>query len=210
MPNPTSNAKTNVKEQSKKIDPKKVITFTDLWNGYPEEYPCKKPETETWYSDGDETYSNQCAIRVGISLQRAGASLATFKGALCNYSKGAHSGEKHAIRAQELATWLERRYLANWPKGLEITGKDWVTKIEGKTGVAFFQDYWRRPGETRGTGDHIDLWNGSRFPYMSLTSFGANVGRFTLGINSVPNPIEDGNIYFDLGQAAKILFWHIP
>ena len=42
-------------------------------------------------------------------------------------------------------------------------------KIAGKKGIIYFEDYWLRPEDRpeRPTGDHIDLWNGSRLTEVS-------------------------------------------
>ena len=125
-------------------------------------------------------YKDQCAIRVAVALQRCGASFETYKEAIC----GLHKGEKHALRAEELANWLNKRYLANWPAPTNVTGTDWQEKAKGKTGVIFFKDYWLRKGERYPSGDHIDLWNGSRFPIISVRSAVGNLLRFGLGVRA--------------------------
>ena len=71
--------------------------------------------------------------------------------------------------------------------------------IEDKTGIVFLANYWQRDAEvgTAGrSGDHIDLWNGSRF--TSYTSW----VRVQLGIS------WDG-LWSDYERAEKALFWHI-
>jgi hypothetical protein len=89
-------------------------------------------------SDALVTWTNQCAIQLGVCLQRAGVSLASYKGVLCDYSKGAHKAEKHPVRAQEMADWLRNRYLAGFPKAQSITGQDWISKVKSKNRQGLF------------------------------------------------------------------------
>ena len=87
-----------------------------------------------------------------------------------------------------------------------ITGKEWESKVKGRSGIIYFENYWHRKGETKtATGDHIDLWNGSK-----LTPNAANNVR-RLGLNSIqwlPWPL-DGFNFSDLGNSTKILFWEV-
>ncbi|MEG6503057.1 MULTISPECIES: type VI secretion system amidase effector protein Tae4 [unclassified Desulfovibrio] len=191
MPNRKNTMLTNLKEGSQVKEPKKIISFSELWGNFPTGYPCD-----------ENTYEDQCAIRVAVALQRCGASFKTYRGATC----GLHKDEKHALRAEELANWLNKRYLANWPAPTDITGTDWQKKADGKTGVIFFKDYWLRKGERYPSGDHIDLWNGSRFPITSAPSAAMNILRFGLGVGSID--LFDIQ-YSDLAGASKILIWEL-
>ncbi|SHN60420.1 type VI secretion system amidase effector protein Tae4 [Desulfovibrio litoralis] len=201
MPNIPSKAATNNIPQSHKKEPLKVITFKELWSAYPEAAPCNKPSDGSLWDEifgTNPAFDNQCAIRLSVCLQHAGASLKTFKGVTCNY----HKDEKHVLRAKELAEWLDKRYLANWPKSINITSKDWRSKITNKTGVVYFANYWIPEGSKFPTGGHIDLWNGSRFPHYSFRSFATNVGRFNIDSPDL--------FYSNLDNATTILFWEIP
>lgn len=191
MPNRITKVGTNNIRNSQVRDAKKIITFNELWNNFPSGYPCDK-----------DAFSNQCAIRVAVALQNCGASLATYKGVCCWF----HKEVKHALRAEELANWLNKRYLAGWPAATDITGRDWKEKAADKQGVIFFKDYWLRSGEKIPSGDHIDLWNGSRFPNTSPISWLGNTLRFGLGVDSIGIPYIQ---YSDLGGAKKILIWEI-
>jgi hypothetical protein len=191
MPNLQSSARTNQEANSQKLDPKKVITFDELWDKFPTGYPCDK-----------DTYQDQCAIRVAVALQNCGVSFATYKGAVC----GLHKAVKHALRAEELANWLNKRYLAGWPEPTDVTGEDWQEKAKGKKGVIFFKDYWLRSSEKYPSGDHIDLWNGSRFPVTSASSAAGSVLRFNLGVRAID---FFGMQYSDLAGAKRILIWEL-
>ncbi|WP_431260597.1 T6SS effector amidase Tae4 family protein [Roseateles chitinivorans] len=68
---------------------------------------------------------------------------------------------KYPIRAEELATWLDKNAAVLPGKIQKSTGKDVATsfeKIKGKQGVIFIKDYYG-PGLS---GDHIDLSKESR------------------------------------------------
>jgi hypothetical protein len=127
-------------------------------------------------------------------------SFATYKGAVC----GLHKDVKHALRAEELANWLNKRYLAGWPEPTDVTGEDWQEKAKGKKGVIFFKDYWLRSGERHPSGDHIDLWNGWRFPMPTVATGATDILRFGLGVDSLHIGIID---YSNLGGVRKILIW---
>jgi hypothetical protein len=116
-------------------------------------------------------------------------------------------GKRAAIRAAELAAWLDKMPFCGLPpKGESVTGDDWKNKVKGRTGIVFFADYWARDGESahNGTGDHIDLWNKSTLTPSLQSTF-----RFRLGINQLPNAFGAGNWYSDLGKAKAIKFWEI-
>jgi Type VI secretion system (T6SS), amidase effector protein 4 len=64
-----------------------MLIFNELWLNHPgrNRRPCN--------------FTNQCAIRMGIALQKTNVNMSTFKGAKCW-----HGHEpKHILRAQELA-----------------------------------------------------------------------------------------------------------
>jgi hypothetical protein len=174
-----------------------VVKFIDLWIGYPKtSTPYRDPKT----GKVPKIYDNQCAIRVSVSLHAVGVTMKSFKGASLTVDE-----KKVAIRAQELADWLKLQPFCGLPQRAEvITGADWQAKIKGRTGIIFFKDYWSRDGEVRNaTGDHIDLWNGSKMTASSLTGAFHSFLRFTIGIDHIEG------FYSDLGKAKQILFWEI-
>ena len=137
------------------------VRFAALWAAYPSSKPYVDPKT----GKVPEGYDNQCAIKVSVALAEAGTKLDSFKGASVTIK-----GVKIAIRAQELAAWLKAQHIdgvASVPE--TITGDDWEKKIKGRTGIVYFADYWARGNEKVPTGDHIDLWNGSRLTASGFT-----------------------------------------
>lgn len=69
-------------------------------------------------------------------------------------------------------------------------------KLEGRTGLIYFKDYWRRGNESFGnrSGDHIDLWNKSEIIDASML------------YRSV---IEWLGLVSDLNKSKEIWFWEI-
>lgn len=137
-------------------------SFKTLWDSYPanprdldgvEKYPCRYPDDPGRYA-----FDNQCAIRVGLALDRAGMDFRQYRGAKC-WFKG-HNG--HILRAQELANWLNGQ-LGGAKKYIKQThgdkpGLKALQELQGSTGIIIFRDFWG-PGSS---GDHIDLWNNDR------------------------------------------------
>lgn len=163
------------------------LTFDVLWNNYPSQDPCVNPRTQ------NKAYDNQCAIRVGMALEKSGISFASFKGPRCEF--GAR-GNGMVLRAQELANWLKTKPFVECPKPLQFSGKGFQRNLAARRGIVFFQDYWFREGEKSPTGDHIDLWNMDR-----LTPSWQNFARFTMGIGRIPS------VYSDLENSKSVTFW---
>ncbi len=168
-----------------------AIKFETIWDNYPHDTPCRNKNT----GDVPPGYENQCAIRVGYALEKSGVSFASFRGNRC---PGAPKNSGMVASAQQLANWLGPNRFSGCPKAERYTGKDAFDKIEDRTGIIFLADYWQRStdkGLAR-TGDHIDLWNGSR-----MTSF-FSWFRVHFGIS------WDG-LWSDYRLASEVLFWHI-
>ena len=167
------------------------LSFETIWNNYPSSDPCVDAKT----GKVPAGFSNQCAIRVGYALEKSGVSFASFHGNRCPC--GPKTGGMVA-GAQELANWLGPKRFAGCPNAENYTGKDAFDKMAGRTGIVFFSHYWQREGETgtTRTGDHIDLWNGSR-----LTAY-SSWARVHLGI------AWDG-LWSDFRRAARVQFWPI-
>lgn len=174
-----------------KVEP---ITFADLSRGYPGE----SPYLDAKASDPPKGFENQCAIKVSVALHAARVDLSTFRGAhvFINHARA-------AIRAEELAAWLRIQHINGLPPTpRSIAGKDWQEKIKAKTGIVFFGDFLLRPGEKTPSGDHIDLWNGSRLTTSGLEGALVTIARFGLGINAGPG-------FSGLGNSKTILFWEV-
>jgi len=172
------------------------LRFQTLWQNYPNNDPCINPKT------GKRAYDDQCAIRLGLSLQKSGVDFSKFPGPRCEF--GAR-GNGMVLRAEELANWLRSIPFRGCPVAQSHAGKNFQASIAGRTGIVFFKDYWLRSGERHPTGDHIDLWNRDCLT-PSFTTF----LRFSLGISRMPSPLGPGNYYSDLSNASQVLFWPLP
>ncbi len=98
-------------------------------------------------------------IQSGIQLDRC-------PGAKC----WSHTGNKHVLRAEELANWLMKSQLSGFGKKEDINPAEFQKQLAGRTGIVFFKDYWTRKNETLEgrSGDHIDLWNYNRITGASM------------------------------------------
>jgi len=144
-----------------------MSVFNKLWDNHPtvesmfDDVPCKL--------DGKKAFENQCAIRMGVSLEKSGIDTTTFKGVRCWHK---HK-PAHILRAEELAEWLNGNF-SPFKKTYTFEGVNGFSQIVGKKGIVFFKDYYGDNNQ----GDHIDLWNGSRLTrYSSWFEFAFRDGR---------------------------------
>jgi len=133
-----------------------IVVFNQLWANHPQDaFPCDK-----------KTFSNQCAIRMGVTLEKSGINTSGFDKMYPNrrcYPGFKHS-PRHILAAQELANWIksETKLFGEVKIHKKVNKKDFL----GKKGIIFIQDGW-------GATDHIDVWNGvkmqgGRADYFSL------------------------------------------
>jgi Type VI secretion system (T6SS), amidase effector protein 4 len=199
--------KTNtVKDSVCKIDVP-VVKFSDLWNNYVTGSPYKPGPNE-----GD--YGNQCALRMSATFHKVGIQMKSFSQKIVKPMPGAKvlgrvimNGLPAASRAYELGEWLKLQPFCGLPKQPEtITGKDWESKVRGRTGIIMFHAYWARDTDSSGqaSGGHIDLWNGNRLTNNGIIGTLETFARFTLGIHR-PWP----HVYSDLRDSKKIMFFEI-
>lgn len=164
----------------------KTIKFKDLWKTYPGDPPCNIKD-----------FKNQCAIKVGAALAECGVDTSKLvpKKRHC-WHHGVKLG--HVLAAEELATGLQKYRLKGISTAIEVPGVEFKSRLAGKKGIIFFKDYWERSVDKPGnpTGDHIDLWNGSR-----LTDWRTWL-RIRLGI-VIPG------VWSGLEKATTVLFWKV-
>ena len=167
-----------------------MIKFDDLWEAHATvsgvDYPC--------VVNNELAFSNQCAIRVGNALVKCGSDTSKLIGAEHCWHHAKSEG--HILRAQQLADALKRNRPSEFSAGKSIPIKDFKKHISGQKGIIFFKDYWLRNSDpiNNPTGDHIDLWNGSR-----LTDWSSWI-RVTTGLS-----IEGG--WADFEKSKEIIFW---
>ena len=198
MPNRSTRAATNSRQNSTLTVSHTPLTFNDLWKNYPSGL-IKHVDGKT----GKDIFDDHCAINLSDSLHKCGVLLKSFKGTKCwacaqkdGFGKGIH-----AIRAQELASYLESRPFAGCPAPQRFTGANYEKAVAGRCGVIFFKDYWQRQGESGRTGDHIDLWQENR-----LASLGV---ALTFIRQTLPTFSESYLEMSDLRRSSEVLFWEI-
>lgn len=181
-----------------------MVKFRDLWLGHPINEsittPCLADREITNLSGktikkGYPVFANQCAIRMGVALRRAGVTADQLPGMVhC----GHHPRERmHFIRANQLANGIARANLPGVGPIRKITGDDvakFYPELFGKRGIIFIKDYWHRSTDAAGspTGDHIDVWNGYRSTAKWLMEW-----FFWLGY------------YSNYAGAKEIWFWEV-
>ncbi len=169
-----------------------AITFSALWDNYPSSDPYVDKNGKA-----PAGYSNQCAIRLGTALEKSGVSFVTCR---AKRAPGTNPRGGMIASAQELANWLKTKPFSGCSSPQTYAGKTVFDAIDDKTGIVFLANYWQRDpevGTSARSGDHIDLWNGSRF--TSYTSW----ARIHLGIS------WDG-LWSDYERSDKAIFWHVP
>ncbi|WP_338100694.1 T6SS effector amidase Tae4 family protein [Rubrivivax gelatinosus] len=187
-----------------------AVTFAALWAGYPANPPYRDHKT----GKPPAGFENQCAIKISVAIHSAGIEMKSFtaKSIGVRPSDLGHiniNGRTAATRASQLAAWLDKQPFCGLPRKPEIiTGEDWQSKIARRTGIVYFADYWMRKTDARNqsTGDHIDLWNGSRLTASGLIGTLTTTARY-LGQRSFLPGTDWG--YSDLGKSKTILFWEI-
>ncbi|WP_312633206.1 type VI secretion system amidase effector protein Tae4 [Pseudescherichia sp.] len=168
------------------------MTFSALWNAHPEVHgddnPCRR-------RDGHKAFDNQCTIRLGTALARCGYDVTKLHVHFCwLHPKSAG----HILRAEELADALKRTSIPGVFPAIKVHADNFEDVLKNRTGIIFFKDYWRRDNESfvNRSGDHIDLWNGSR-----LTSF-FSYARIQWGF-SVEGFLSD---FFN---SKEVWFWRV-
>jgi len=144
---------------------------------------------------GYPVFHNQCAIRMGVALRRAGVKASQLPGAT---TCGHHPREDmHFINATQLAGAIARSNISGLAPIQKIKGEDvakFYPELFGRTGILFIKDYWHRSSDSAGspTGDHIDVWNGYRSSAKCLLEWFSWLGY-----------------YSNYAGAGEIWFWEV-
>ncbi len=182
------------------------IIFRDLWRNHPlnnsEAFPARMREDlvingKVVKRKGTPSFSNQCAIRMGVSLRDSGVTLGQLGNPRVSWY---HSkSDMFVLNAEELARSIAGSNIGGLGKLEKISGEDvrkFTSILYGRTGIIFFKDYWYRGRkvpdgnggfktvkEARATGDHIDVWNGYRtsakwlIEWFSWLGYSENYGK---------------------------------
>jgi RHS repeat-associated protein len=170
------------------------LKFDDLWNNYDD-------VEHTDENTGNDLYDNHCAIKVSDALLKSGVNLTGYSGATC--SSNCDSKSKHPLRAEELASWLQKHKISGVGKPVFLTGSNYEKSVEGKKGIIYYKDFWHRKGETGDTrtGDHIDLWKENKL---------ASKGLFMTWLRrTFPNFSENYLDMSDLRKSKQVIFWEM-
>lgn len=169
-----------------------MLTFQKLWENHPtisgDDNPCT--------TDGKVNFSDQCAIRIGVALSKCGVNTANMPGVRYCWQHDKSAG--HILAAEELANGLKGSHIAGMGRLQKIEPNKFKDKISSQKGIIFFKDYWSRSGESyrNRSGDHIDLWNGSRltdwFTWIRIQAGFSWEGRFS-----------------DYRKSKEIWFWRV-
>jgi len=173
-----------------------MIKFDEIWKNH----PTVANITDPCSVNGKSKFPNQCAIRVGVALSKCGINTSKMPGARhCWHHK---KSEGHILAAEDLANSLKKLPIQGVQAAIYVDPKTFKTELANKKGIIMFKDYWKRHGENNPTGDHIDLWNGSRLTDpKSWARIHLRVGG--VGLHSfIPG-------WSDLENSKSILFWRI-
>jgi hypothetical protein len=113
-----------------KVTGKVTVRFEELWKNYPSSDPCVNPATKK------KAYDNQCAIRVGLALEKCGVGFKSFRGPRCEFGA---AGNGMVLRAQELADWLGTQPFANCTKPKMYSGKGFQSSVAAQKGIIFLK-----------------------------------------------------------------------
>ena len=168
-----------------------MATFSTLWSKFPDPNAMKKLCVNK-QKHSQSPFGNYCAINLSECFNRSGIFVNQAPGRKCWSHKGAH----HLLLAEDFARWLNLARPAGFGKTENIAPRDFQSTLEGKRGVVFFKDYWRRgtEAEANRSGDHIDLWNKDEITSSSMMWRGV---------------IEFLGLVSDLNASKKIWFWEV-
>jgi hypothetical protein len=115
---------------------KHLPEFKKLWKNYPHDI-----NGQHQHPSRDSYAKNQCAIRVGVALQKSGVSMDS-------YPEGNQTSEGYPRSSKGLADWLWQ----NYGKPEIVSQEYFDANYQNKTGIIYLAP------PTGGIG-HIDLWN---------------------------------------------------
>lgn len=166
--------------------------FQTLWDNFPDHEEMAKRCQNKQGNGNSQPFDNYCSILLSECLNKSGVLVNACPGQKC----WSHPGNKHVLRAEELANWLAKSPPAGFKSKEDISASSFQKDLSGKTGVIFFKDYWQRGNETTDnrSGDHIDLWNKN---------------RITGGSMLYRSLIEFFGIVSDLNMSKAVWFWEV-
>lgn len=166
--------------------------FKTLWDNYPEASEIKE-KCQNKQGQINTPFENYCAILMSECFSQSGIDLGKCPS---KYKCWSHSGPRHVILAENLAAWLAKSPPEGFGKVQKLSPTTFQKTLAGRTGVVFFKDYWKRPGESEQgrSGDPIDLWNKS---------------RITEGSMAYRAVIELFGLVSQLSKSREIWYWEV-
>lgn len=184
------------------------IKFSDLWRYHPlnnnEKFPCRLPQDTNLPTGpakkGAPSFANQCAIRMGVSMHKAGITLDMLPGARSNICWHHEKSQMHILNAHPLANSIGAGRIPGVGPTQKLVGEkaaDFYSELFGKKGIIFFLHYWHRSIKRTNpdgsvtwvkskvaTGNHIDVWNGYRTSAAWLMEWFSWLGYYSNYVNS--------------------------
>lgn len=108
----------------------------------------------------------------------------------------------HILAAEEFAEGLTRIPIPGVSPVVRYSAEAFADEMNRKTGIVFIKDYWQRRAELERnrSGDHVDVWNGSRLTdWFSWLRINARIGGF--GVHSIPGAPSD------LAEVGAVWCW---
>jgi len=136
---------------------------------------------------------NQCAVRMSVALVRCGLDFQAFPdpARVHNGWRSCRNSIPHVMGANELARYLQT--LIGSPRVFTTAQRaEAESRIRGSKGIIYFDNCFRRNGQTAKRGDHIDLWTGQKY-YNQIIKVGAGGDA---GVNAELFEKSDGGIWF--------------
>ena len=140
--------------------------FDQFWSNHPALQ--STPAIEPCATKGVSNHSNQCVIRLGISMTASGVSLASYRGVFC----WSGHGKTHPLRVEQMKLWLNSNDASFAPyaeisKRDRLGGQNTSHAYVGRRGIVACLNFWGRGNQ----GDHIDLWDGTTMAHGRLDYF---------------------------------------
>jgi len=130
-----------------------MLTIEQLWDKHPsvqnDLYPC--PDQKS-----NPRFENQCAIRMGVCLERCGVDLSGYKGVKCWFG----CKETHILRVEELVPFLKTvKELGPYKEIIDPKS----SAFESFSGILVCYNFWNNKN-----GDHIDVVKDGVMTYGAL------------------------------------------
>lgn len=124
----------------------------------------RRPATKQYLSLNQQSYSNQCAVRMSRAAIKSGIDFSDYPDPTCK-GEGSFLGLSYARGAESLANYFWVKFGKNKSRKVYLTNRNTQkattvrNSLKTKKGIIFFRNI---DGFRGGIGDHIDLWDGNQ------------------------------------------------